>query len=201
MWNLFLGGHNNQSALRPFGDITLDGVDLDIENQDPKGYNGFVDQIQKNFRSDKSHHYYYITAAPQCPRNGGTGDASLEDDVLKKTDAVWVQFYNNPQCNHGSSGFMASVQDWAAAIAPAQLWIGAPDSAGKESATNGFPDIPTTQNEVKQIYGLKNATNIGGWMLWDASTAMANQNYQQEVAKAIKADNTTVSRAQRRMHF
>ena len=44
IWNLFLGG---KSATRPFGDVVLDGVDLDIESGTPAHYAAFVNQLRK----------------------------------------------------------------------------------------------------------------------------------------------------------
>lgn len=47
---------------------------------------------------------YYISAAPQCVRP----DASIPLDAMQAMDFIWVQFYNNDDCNIGQSGFDAS---------------------------------------------------------------------------------------------
>ncbi|KAM5539271.1 hypothetical protein V8D89_007144 [Ganoderma adspersum] len=51
IWNTFLGG---DSAVRPFGDAILDGVDLDIESGSPAHYAAFVNRIRANAGEDTS---------------------------------------------------------------------------------------------------------------------------------------------------
>ena len=198
LWDLFLGGSNATARpLRPFGDVVLDGVDIDNETHNRTGYLGLVSGLRQRFATNTSRPYW-ISAAPQCPRNGGSGDSSLSDEVLQQVDMAWVQFYNNEEalCNHGQSGFIQAVQSWAKAIAPAQLWIGAPGDNSTSSATNGYANTSVMQQEVQQIFQL-NSTNIGGWMLWDVATAANNSNYQDQVAAAIKQDNSTTNSTRR----
>ena len=207
IWNLFLGGTSNTTTapLRPFGDIVLDGVDLDIENKAPDGYSKFIDTMRAHFKTDRMRDYY-ISAAPQCPRLTATGDASMPDSTLQKVDIAWVQFYNNDQakCNHGQDGFLDSVKAWSKAISPAQLWIAAPGDPTKASATTGYIDATAMQKEIKEVYKL-NLPNLGGYALWDAATAMnntamPNTSYPEVIAKAIKADNTTLATMRRRRY-
>ena len=47
---------------------------------------------------------YYISAAPQCVRP----DAFISLDAMQAMNFIWVQFYNNDDCNIGQSGFDAS---------------------------------------------------------------------------------------------
>lgn len=47
---------------------------------------------------------YYISAAPQCVRS----DAFIPLDAMQAMNFIWVQFYNNGDCNIGQSGFDVS---------------------------------------------------------------------------------------------
>ncbi|KFH42595.1 Endochitinase-like protein [Hapsidospora chrysogenum ATCC 11550] len=58
-----------------------------------------------NFESGPSK-TYYLTAAPQCP----FPDESPSQDVCEKMDYVWVEFYNNGNCNIVQSGFEESMR-------------------------------------------------------------------------------------------
>lgn len=192
IWNIFLGGQqSNLSAIRPFGDVILDGVDMDIETANRTGWLGFAKQMRSNFREDFNREYY-ISAAPQCMRNHydsegkklPLGDLSLSDEVLQQTDISWVQFYNNPGCNHGDPGFYSAVADWAKAIYPSQMWIATPGGPTKMSATNGYADIPTMKKEISVISKMQ-IPNLGGWAIWDAITARNNSDYQKAVAATL----------------
>lgn len=83
LWNTFAGG---KGVSRPFGDASIDGFDLDIENGEKAGYTAFVNKMRRNYgmpavlivynivftnslcisETDPSK-TYYIAAAPQCP--------------------------------------------------------------------------------------------------------------------------------------
>jgi hypothetical protein len=100
LWNLFLGGKENPE-LRVFGDVTLDGIDIDNESHDPTGYVAFVAQLRSRMVNDFTGKKYLITAAPQCPRaNQIHGqDESIPDAVLSLCDIVWVQFCKSSFCS------------------------------------------------------------------------------------------------------
>ena len=80
IWNLFLGG---QSDLRPFGDMKLDGIDVDNENKDQTGYTAFVSALRNRFGEDSSKQYF-ISGAPQCPQP----DESIPMDAMRNMDFV-----------------------------------------------------------------------------------------------------------------
>jgi chitinase len=46
LWNTFGGG---TSVYRPFGNVSVDGFDLDIENGEKAGYTAFVNKMRKNY--------------------------------------------------------------------------------------------------------------------------------------------------------
>jgi chitinase len=50
LWDTFGAGHlRNSSAIRPFGNISVDGFDLDIENGESIGYTAFVNKMRQNY--------------------------------------------------------------------------------------------------------------------------------------------------------
>lgn len=50
LWDTFGGGYKrNATAYRPFGDATVDGFDLDIENGEKLGYTAFVNRMRQNY--------------------------------------------------------------------------------------------------------------------------------------------------------
>lgn len=119
---------------------------------------------------------YYISAAPQCPRP----DASIPLDAMRAMDFVFVQFYNNGDCNVGRPGFEASLMAWSRDLQrPAgggeggpRLYIGAPGcSACAGSGYLGAAQIAGVLQRAKAA-GL---SNLGGVMLWDGSEGMANR--------------------------
>ena len=50
LWDTFAGGYKrNSTAFRPFGNATVDGFDLDIENGEKVGYTAFVNKMRQNY--------------------------------------------------------------------------------------------------------------------------------------------------------
>lgn len=130
-------------------------------------------RFKSNFQKDTSKKYY-ITAAPQCP----FPDASEPLNVCKELDYVWVQFYNNGDCNIAQSDFINSVKTWSAGIGSAKLFIGA--LASGADGDEGYVDANTLNKAINQVKGL-NLPNFGGAMLWEAQLAVKNGNYQKKV--------------------
>ncbi|KAI0058757.1 glycoside hydrolase [Artomyces pyxidatus] len=174
IWNLFLGG---SSSTRPFGKAVLDGVDLDIESGSPDHYAAFVNQIRAHATGASKR--YYVTAAPQCPYP----DASIGEALNEASfDAVYVQFYNN-YCglNYPNDYNFATWDNWAktkSANKDIKVYIGAAASAG--AAGDGYVGASTLASFAKDAQ--KTWSSFGGVMLWDASEAAKNNNYD----KAIK---------------
>ncbi|KAL6806427.1 glycoside hydrolase family 18 protein [Trichoderma sp. SZMC 28013] len=176
LWNLFGGGTEN-AELRPFGDVKLDGFDLDNESGDSTGYLAMTQRFRSNFQSDTSK-TYYLTAAPQCP----FPDASEPLDVCKELDYVWVQFYNNGDCNIAQSDFKSSVQTWSSGIGNATLFIGA--LASGADGDQGYVDADTLVSSLQDVKNM-NLPNYGGAMLWEAQLAVKNGNFQKKIAAGL----------------
>ncbi|KAI9682943.1 MAG: hypothetical protein M1829_006379 [Trizodia sp. TS-e1964] len=178
IWNLFGAGTGEEPQLRPFGDVQIDGFDIDNENHNPTHYSAFTSALRALFpkpsTSAPSPRTYYISAAPQCPRP----DASIPLDLLRGADFVWVQFFNNPDCQTGSPGFLESFRAWSndlaggagsGQLAP-RLYLGAVSFAGGGS---GYLPASGIVGLVKQVEAL-GLPNFGGVMLWDGPEAHRN---------------------------
>ncbi|KAK5446664.1 hypothetical protein LTS15_009596 [Exophiala xenobiotica] len=127
LWDLFLGGVSNSSTtpLRPYGNVILDGIDLDNESPSNAAH---LPTLMSTLRSlmatatdtdttDPSpSKAYYLSAAPQCPELGP--DASIPvPELLDVIDFFNVQFYNNPSCQlNAGQPFLDSLRSWSQAL-------------------------------------------------------------------------------------
>jgi chitinase len=161
VWNTFLGG---TSAIRPFVNATLDGVDLDIEGGPTVGYTAFVKALRPLM--DNSGRKYFITAAPQCPfPDAFVGPATGKPlgDAPGAFDFVFVQFYNN-YCSYGTpQSFRDAFAMWKTIVGP-KVFVGLPATTG--AAGSGY--VPRTS--LSMLVGdVKADPKFAGIMLWDAS--------------------------------
>jgi chitinase len=142
LWNLFLGGMEipQTNAIRPFGDVVLDGIDvgkkhalaglwtlnpvlpvpanfhsIDNESGTTAYFATLISALRALFQSSAATKPYFLSAAPQCPRP----DASIPLSSMQTSlDFVWVQFYNNPSCNLASgASFLSSLAAWSGDLA------------------------------------------------------------------------------------
>lgn len=100
--------------------------------------------------------------------------------LLLLCDFVWVQFYNNPSCEIGSSGFDASLKQWSSALKASTLqtkpkfYLGAPArSAAGPSAYAAIGGAEGMKGLVKSVAGMQ-LGNFGGVMFWDGPEGVAN---------------------------
>ncbi|KAG6864685.1 hypothetical protein C0991_007895 [Blastosporella zonata] len=183
IWDLFLGGSSDK---RPFGTAVLDGVDLDIESPgSTSGLIAFVNKIRSNANgtSKGTSKKYYFTAAPQCEYP----DANL-GPVLNAVafDAIYVQAWN-----------FGTWDNWAKTKAvnkDVKIYIGAP--ASKSAADPGYVDAATL-GQIAQETRTK-YSSFGGVMLWDASEAYGNKNYDKQVKTAMGTGSLNRMRRSRR---
>lgn len=190
IWNLFLGG---TSTTRPFGDVWLDGVDLDIENGSTS-YTAFVKRLQTHFAAAPKK--YYLTASPQCPYP----DAALSTTLNSASfDAVHIQFYNN-YCSLSSypgDNWNYAIWDyWARYVSlnkNVKLYIGGPAAPG--AAGSGYVSTASLQTIVQDTR--KNFPGfLGGVMFWDASQAYANGRYDKSTKTMLKSGKVCTSTGQ-----
>ncbi|KAJ9539602.1 hypothetical protein OSB04_026108 [Centaurea solstitialis] len=154
LWNKFLGG---QSDSRPFGAAVLDGIDFDIES----GSGQYWDNLAQALAAHSSQKKVYLSAAPQCPIPDAHLDTAIKTGLF---DYVWVQFYNNEQCDYGANAdaLLARWNEWTQVNSP-QIFLGLPAATG--AAGRGYmpPDVLTSQ-VLPQI---KSSPKYGGVMLWN----------------------------------
>jgi chitinase len=182
-WDVFLGG---SSQYRPFGNVSLDGVDLDIEGGSATGYGAFVKALRSIVDSNEKGRYF-ISGAPQCVfpdayLGPGTGKALTE--AASSFDYLSVQFYNNYCAYTNPSMFQSSWNQWQSlhGSSGVKILVGLP--ASSLAAGSGFIDrnqLPTLLNVVKR------SPAFGGIMLWDVSYDQNNVQGGQKFSAYAKS--------------
>ncbi|KAL1895469.1 Chitinase 2 [Sporothrix stenoceras] len=175
LWGAFGPYNASWSGPRPF-DLSatqhnsVDGFDFDIEKEFPSEdpWIALIDQLRSHWTGGE----YLITGAPQCPI---VSDATLPMKKMiaaSQFDLIWVQFYNNPECDGTTSAF--NFDEWVTFLqgtrsAHAQLYIGLPADQG----ASGYLDEPTLTSLLNK-YGT--SPSFGGVMLWDENLSYTNNN-------------------------
>nr|GLL40582.1 acidic endochitinase-like [Ipomoea trifida] len=165
LWDNFLGG---ESASRPLGDESLDGIDFDIEI----GTNQYYDVLAKALSElgEGAGQKVYLSAAPQCP----FPDYYLEEAINTGLfDYVWVKFYNNPICQYNNGDPTNLFYYWNhywSTIPTGKLFLGL--TASPEAApSGGFIPADILISEVLPV--IKATPIYGGVMLWDETNGHA----------------------------
>lgn len=190
VWNLFGAGTALPSGLRPFGPgVIVDGFDIDNEDHNTQYWTDFARQLKSHYTAaqNKSGRKFYLSAAPQCPRP----DASIPEAVMQMADYVWVQFYNNPDCNlNAGSGFLDSVEAWSRNLAGngtsksgPRLFIGAGAFPGAGSGYVSPEQLGQVVQQAEECVR-QSGDNFGGMMLWDGTVGVGN-GYVQAAAEAL----------------
>ncbi|KAL6581469.1 hypothetical protein OROMI_007392 [Orobanche minor] len=166
LWNAYLGGN---SGTRPLGDAVLDGIDFDIE----QGSGQFWDELARNLSGFSQQRRVYLSAAPQCPIPDANLDAAIQTGLF---DYIWVQFYNNRQCDYRGSAanLLARWNQWAS-VPGGRVFLGL--AAAPEAAPSGGYISP--DDLISQVLPtIKSSPKYGGVMLW-------NKFYDQGYSSAI----------------
>ncbi|KAL9595628.1 MAG: hypothetical protein Q9219_006334 [cf. Caloplaca sp. 3 TL-2023] len=182
LWNLFGAGKGESTEMRPFGSAVLDGFDVDNEDHSTAFYTTFVSSLRSTMNSDSSKQYF-ISAAPQCPRP----DASIPLAAMQTMDFVFVQFYNNGDCNVGQPGFAASLKAWSQDLSASgkgpKLFVGAPGCSS--CAGSGYLDAGQVEGVLKDAMAA-GLSNLGGVMLWDGPKGKANMQGGKDYLSVVK---------------
>jgi chitinase len=177
---MFLGG---SCDYRPFGDVILDGVDLDLELGTHDYYADFVialrqlmngataDQKPKNGR-------YWITGSPQCPYQDVEW-TTIENSPTAASyiDLISVQFYpSQGGCEITASGFSSSFSTWTNwatqyGSANTKVYVGVP--ASPIAATLGYLDSDQLTTQLQPLFA---NPRFGGVMVWNVEYAYSNTN-------------------------
>ena len=165
-WDMFLGG---ASAVRPFGAVALDGVDLDIEGGSTVGYSAFVTRLRELMDQDSADRYL-LTGAPQCPVPDaylGPSAGRPLGDVANAFDYLFVQFYNN-YCNFNQRlAFDDTLAQWAAlhtSGGPA-IFVGLPATEQAAQASS----YVSREGLAALVDAAVSLDSFAGIMLWDSS--------------------------------
>ncbi|BBN00731.1 protein MpGH18.2 [Marchantia polymorpha subsp. ruderalis] len=168
IWDNYLGGSNDNS---PLGAAQLDGIDLDIESGGPSYYPDLGGRL-KEIAQNNNYKQLYMSAAPQCPYpDASLGPATGTFLDASLADFVFVQFYNNPDCDFraGVSGMVSSWTQWTNNIpGTPQVFLGLPASAA--AAGGGYIDSSTLIEGGGVLEQIKMIGNYGGVMLWAPTT-------------------------------
>lgn len=167
LWNNFLGG---QSSSRPLGNAILDGIDFDIES----GSVQYWDDLARALSGYSSQRKVYLSAAPQCPIPDNYLDTAIKTGLF---DYVWIQFYNNEQCQYTNSvdNLLARWNEWTSVPAN-QIFLGLP-AAPEAANSGGYMPADVLVSQVLPI--IKNSPKYGGVMLW-------NRFFDTDYSSAIK---------------
>ncbi|GLJ20993.1 hypothetical protein SUGI_0383690 [Cryptomeria japonica] len=158
LWNNYLGGNSGSG---PFGAAVLDGIDFDIEATTDH-WDDLAKAVSALSTSSKK---VYLSAAPQCPYLDTHLGTALQTGLF---DYVWIQFYNNGQCEYASgdaTNLVNTWNQWTTSITTVQtegFFLGLPASSA--AAGSGFIAPATLISDV--LPQIKTSSKYGGVMLW-----------------------------------
>lgn len=186
-WDMFLGG---TSAVRPFGNARLDGIDLSIQNGANAGYAAYVTRLRALMQGDPAHRYT-ISASPQCTYpdpHVGPGVGTLLASVPSSIDFVMVQFYNAACPYGGVTAFQQRFDQWAQIFGPGRPKVLIGLGADPQFSPASF----VARADLVSLFGvLTKAQAFGGVALWDASfdqnSASGGQTYGQLIRQDLTA--------------
>ncbi|KAM3333917.1 hypothetical protein ACQJBY_028779 [Aegilops geniculata] len=155
LWNNYLGG---TSSFHPLGDAVLDGIDFDIELGGVKFWNDLATDLKSLGKNGSK--TVLLSAAPQCPFPDEWDGNAINTGLF---DFVWVQFYNNPECQFsaGRGAFMDAWKRWES-VPAGKIFLGLP--AFKDAAGTGF--VPAGKLTSRVLPLIKGSPRYGGVMLW-----------------------------------
>lgn len=185
------------TAYRPFGNVSVDGFDLDFETS-ATNLAPFARRLRKlmDQSEDVDGIHRLLTAAPQCPFPDPFEDQFLSgpDSDGKGSvpmDAVFIQFYNrdcgiqsySSDASHGNFNF-DKWDEWAREISAngnVKLFVGIAASTG--AASSGYKSAEDLQPVISYA---RSFASFGGIMMWDMTQAYANGGYLTAVSSRLK---------------
>ncbi|KAJ3401443.1 Chitinase 1 [Chytriomyces hyalinus] len=176
LWhNAFLGGPD--ASVRPFGNVVLDGIELDIEKTaqeaDPTATsNTWIEEmvtLVKDLKALKSN--LILAVVPQCSLTfpGYIGKDKNVGDVIAQIpelfDYIIVQYYNNIECTY-PYGFNYNM--WTA-LFPGYIYVGLPGD-WSSAISGGFLE----PNSLQAVHDyLQDYNQFGGYSVYDISSSNA----------------------------
>ncbi|KAE8416380.1 glycoside hydrolase superfamily [Aspergillus pseudocaelatus] len=161
---------------RPFGNVSVDGFDFDIEHNGGFGYGAMVTRFRELF-AGKPDQKFYLSGSPQCH----IPDKQLSLAIATSAfDFVWVQFYNNDDCSARNfvTGEGFNFDAWVDIIKSggnpaAKLFVGLPGS--ESAALDGYYLTPDEVKPLVKKYMKLYPDVFGGIMVWEATQSDRNQ--------------------------
>nr|GEW04687.1 plastidial pyruvate kinase 2-like [Tanacetum cinerariifolium] len=159
LWNTYLGG---QSASRPLGSAVLDGIDFDIEQGTDQYWSDLANALLAYGSSSQKK--VYLSAAPQCPFSPNQLLPAINTGVF---DYVWVQFYNNRECEYGTNAdaLLARWNEWTTQVNSNKIFLGLLAANVPGSTDTGY--IPSDVLMSQILPSIKSSPKYGGVMLWN----------------------------------
>ncbi|KAI4348035.1 hypothetical protein L6164_008797 [Bauhinia variegata] len=175
LYQNFLSGQNG-----PLGSVTLDGIDFDIEGFSNLYYDDLAKALKAYSTEERK---IYLGAAPQCPIPDYYLDTAIKTGLF---DYIFVQFYNNAQCQYSSgnpTNLFNSWDDWTSRVLPNNsVYLGLP--ANPSAAGSGY--IPPADLINTVLPYVKQASNYGGVMLWSRYwDIQTNPSYSDQISPYI----------------
>ncbi|KAL0358908.1 UNVERIFIED_CONTAM: Acidic endochitinase [Sesamum angustifolium] len=150
LYNTFLSGSNSDG---PLGDVSLDGIDLDIEYPGSVNYWDYLVEALASYRTPEKNVYLSASASCSYPDNdlGKVIDTGLLNHVA-------IRFYqDNPQCYTSASpdNILDAWNRWSSALPKGnQLFFG---------RSNSVPALDVLINQILPV--ITSSPNYGGVML------------------------------------
>ncbi|PVI06527.1 glycoside hydrolase family 18 protein, partial [Periconia macrospinosa] len=176
---------------RPFGDVSVDGFDLDLEawiegapfnEYQYINYDHFVNRLRSNYASSGGE--YYISGAPQCTVPDSRMAYAIERSHF---DFLFVQFYNTLECNtrRGYEGLGKDTTDFTfdawvkwlnenSANQNTKIYLGMPASSTAALSDPTAYLTPTEAEKLINAYRTAYPTKFGGVMLWEVMRNIRN---------------------------
>ncbi|XP_054788049.1 hevamine-A-like [Prosopis cineraria] len=159
LWTNYLSGQTGSASL--LGDVVLDGIDFDIEN----GTDLYWDVLLKELSAYSQQKKLYLSAAPQCPIPDYYLNTAISTGLF---DYIWVQFYNNRQCEYTDDGdtqkLIDSWNQWTTDFTATKFYVGLPASPEANGSAGGYVPIDVLNNEILPV--VETNPKFGGVMLW-----------------------------------
>ncbi|KAK4403638.1 Acidic endochitinase [Sesamum angolense] len=155
LYNTFLSGSNSDG---PLGDVSLDGIDLDIEYPGSVNYWDYLVEALASYRTPEKN--VYLSASASCSYPDKDLGKAINTGLLNH---VAVRFYDdNPQCycSAGAERILQTWNGWSSSLPEGnQLFFGLlPNSNAGSQCT---PEVFTT--EILPV--ITSSPNYGGIML------------------------------------
>jgi len=166
---------DKSNSIQPLGEVSLDGIDLSINNMQGLFYTNFVSKFRQMGASyGKS---LMVTASPGCKLPDPTMNDVIQNGNL---DFLLVKFYNDGTCESDSN---MNIMDWDALAQStnSKLLIGI--SGTRNAVKSGYLPAEVIQRRLNAIQ--KSVKTYSGVALFDAGGAFGDDGIGKDVANYV----------------